>query len=410
MLRSHFQIEISRADLRDLNIIGWAVLAGLLLIVGQRSLQINQERDFVYFYSVGLILNHNPPSDLYDYGLQKEVFAQVQPLGRSGSYGPSPYPPYVAMFFRPLARLEFMKAYRIWTAVTLVLYVAGLSLLIFHFFPKDRLKQSSLFCFALCFWPFMARTLLNGQLAAVGFFAMALALFLEDSGRPYASGFALATCLYKPTLLLLILPMLLVIRRFKTLAGFVLGGTALVALTTWVEGFAIWPAFVRMSSHVPGFRPFLQFDDYVDFGSFGSMIAHGARLARIVVAYVAAAACVYLAGAWWRARRWALDKPATLLWATTLTWTLLLNVYTPIYDSILVVISVIVTVAAMGGSDCSTLMVLCFFLLVLAPITKGLAVLTGWQVLTLVLFAFGTVQLRLLRSQGCGREYSGQRQ
>src|SRR5579863_192628 len=176
MLRWRSRFELTRGDLRDLNIIGWAVFLGLVLLVGQRAFQKNQERDFVYFYSIGLILNSYPPSDLYDYRLQKEIFTRVQPLGRKGAYGPSPYPPYVAMFFRPLARWEFMNACRIWTSITLALYLAGLSLLIFRFFPGDRLKQSSLFCFALCFWPFMGRTLLNGQIAAVGFFAMALAL------------------------------------------------------------------------------------------------------------------------------------------------------------------------------------------------------------------------------------------
>jgi len=37
-------------------------------------------------------------------------------------------------------------------------------------------------------------------------------------------------------------------------------------------------------------------------------------------------------------------KPAQILvWAATLTWTLVLNLYVPIYDSVLVVLSVIAT-------------------------------------------------------------------
>ncbi|MCL5744479.1 MAG: DUF2029 domain-containing protein [Acidobacteria bacterium] len=398
MARNTSFFAVSRSDLKYLNLLGWVLAAGMLLIVFQRSLQNGQERDFVYFYSLGHILNHYSPAHLYDYELQKQVFTQVQPLQR-GVYGPSPYPPYVAVLFRPFAQLSFMNAYRIWMAITMALYLAGLSLLAFRFFPSDGLKQSSLFCFALCFWPFTARTLLNGQLAAIGFIAMALAIYLEDSGRAYLSGFALSACAYKLTLLLLVLPMLLVIRRYKTLVGFVAGVTTLAIFTTALEGFVVWPAWLRMLSSLAGFRPFLALDDYVDLNSFALLISHGAAPVRIAVLCLGAIIGIYLVREWRLFRPAASSNSAAVLWGATLTWTLVLNVYVPMYDSILVIISLVV----MAGAPCriarnTPIRLAAMLLLALSPITRWVAAVTGFQILTFLLVSIGAMHIAVLRS------------
>ena len=53
-----------------------------------------------------------------------------------------------------------------------------------------------------------------------------------------------------------------------------------------------------------------------------------------------------------------------LAWAVTLTWTLLLNVYVPTYDSVLVTIAVILTLGAlrdMAWSTASGWIIFCLF-------------------------------------------------
>ena len=59
--------------------------------------------DFTYFYGIGHIVNDYPFSRLYDYGLQLKVFNDIYKLP-TRAYGPSPYPPFVALFFSPFAR------------------------------------------------------------------------------------------------------------------------------------------------------------------------------------------------------------------------------------------------------------------------------------------------------------------
>lgn len=389
--------HISRTDWKYLNLLGWCAVAGLFAIVLQNALQRDHERDFVYFYSCGRILNHYPPAQLYDYELQKRTFTEIQPL-HEGVYGPSPYPPFVAMLFRPFARLPFLTAYWSWMGITLILYLAGLTLLARRFLSGDRLKQSALFCFALCFWPFAARTLLNGQLSAIGFFCLTLAICLEHSGSRFLSGLALSLCAYKPTLLLLLLPMLFVIRRYRTLLGFAAGVAALVSLTTVVEGFAVWPAWLRLTRNIAGFRPFLALDDYIDASSFAALLAPGAAPVRFAVLCLSVIAGLWLLREWWLFRPIARSHSAVVPWAATLTWTLVLNVYVPMYDSILVLISLVVIASSSSPVARGTAFrAAAMLLLLIAPVTRAFAVGTGVQLLTLVLVSIGVLQLAVLR-------------
>ncbi|HWC98090.1 MAG TPA: glycosyltransferase family 87 protein [Candidatus Sulfopaludibacter sp.] len=395
LIRPQAAPGLGRSDLRYLNVIGWLIVTALYTIIFQRSLRPDQERDFVYFYSFGYIFNHHPVAHLYDYQLQTQVCAQLQPM-HDGAYGPNPYPPFVAAVFSLIARLPYLAAYKLWMAVTLTLYLGGTGLLVSRFFPRDRLKQSLVLCYALLFWPFAARTFLNGQIAAVGLFAMALAVFYEDASASFSSGLALSICLYKPTFLILILPVLVIIRRFRTLAGFATGAAGLISLTTILLGPGVWLAYARMLSGLAAFRPHLHFDDHVDLYSFSVLIAHGAPVVQFLGVCVAAVAVAYLLRASWLQRIPAQSGSASLLWAATLSWTLLLNVYVPIQDSILVLVSLIASAPQLWRMRRRVFLLTCAALLLVAPFSGFVAAETGFQMLTLVLGTLAFLQTRLL--------------
>jgi hypothetical protein len=387
--------SLSRSDLRYLNLIGWLVVAALFAVMLQRAGRADQERDFAYFYAFGYLLNHHPVGSLYDYQLQSHLCAEFQPL-HDGVYGPYPYPPFVAALSSPFARLPYLAAYGLWLAITLTLYTAGILLLAFRFFPRDRLKQSLMLCFALLFWPFAARTFLNGQIAAIGFFAMALAVFYEDTSAAFSSGLALSICLYKPTLLILILPILLIIRRYRTLAGFATGAAGLVSLTTILLGPGVWPAYCRMLSQLAVFRPHLHLDDHVDLYSFSLLISHGALSVQILFLCIAVAAMAYLVRAAWLQRVPTQSGPATLLWSATLSWTLLLNLYVPIQDSILIFVSLIAAGPALLRFHRGAFLLICVALLLVSPFTAFIATNTSLQFLSGLLGTLAFLQTRLL--------------
>ena len=360
--------------------------------------------DFTYFYGIGRIVNEYSFARLYDYPLQLRIFNEIYPL-RDTVYGPSPYPPFVALFFSLFARMPFGAAYVVWVATTLVLYLTGIAATINVAFPRERLKASLIFCFAVGFYPFFICTLKLGQLSAIAVCSVGLAISQERQSRPFLSGLALSVLAYKPTLLLLLIPMLLITRRFRAFLGFVTGVSVLALTATAFAGIGIWTtyahflAFFRQASVVNG-HSLLQLWEYVDLTSLSYAIPGGrSAIASAVLVCISGAILIALAVVLWKSA--VCGKPAqSMAWAVTLTWTLLLNLYVPVWDSILVAIALILTLGALrdlGWSIPASWITLLAMLIFAA--TWNLAAKEnrhGSQFMTVLLFVLGSVQLCLL--------------
>jgi Na+/melibiose symporter-like transporter len=105
---------------------------------------------------------------------------------------------------------------------------------------------------------------------------------------------------------------------------------------------------------------------------------------------------VKLAKAWWQSRG-SRQPAAALVWAVTLTWTLVMNVYVPMYDTVLVVLSLIVTAGVLKNLQKERLYgwltLLWLTLYASYWITERVANATGVQIVTLLLCGLGTLQL-----------------
>jgi len=399
--------------LKEANLLCWGLFLALLLPAGYSAMRMQVQSghpvldtDFVNFYAMGRILNDYPAGELYDAGLQERIRSEIHPL-RSGRYAPVPYPPFVGMLFQPLARMPYTRAYLLWLAISLALYTAGMAMVSARVFPGERLRQSLILCLALCFFPFTIETLVNGQLSTVGFAAVAAAFLLEDSERPFASGLALSLCAYKPTLLLLLIPMLLVSRRFRVVAGVFTGAAALSLGATAAAGTGVWAgyfgllwSFGRASAGV-GEGSMLNLSKYLDLVSFTALLPGGRSWPAVAIAVGCALwAAIALARAWW----WAAGAGRhgmRLVWSATLTWTLLLNVYVPIYDSILVALSATIAAGVWkdAGEQRSRRVLNLLWPAIFAGgwVTVPLAKAWHIQILTVLLAALGVFQLRALR-------------
>jgi hypothetical protein len=381
-------------SLKDINLLSWLFLATVtapLFITHSGPGQI-RVADFVQLYSVGRILNEYPAEELYNYQLQQKLSNELHPL-KEGFYGPSPYPPYVAILLRPFAAIPYVRAYVLWMAFSVILYLAGLFLITKRFFGGDPLRRSLIFCFALAYYPFIVGTVINGQLVAVGFFALALAIHEDDRDRPLLSGLALSVCAYKPTLLVLILPMLFITKRFKTLTGFGIGALAMVLFATVIEGVRVWSGYFNVLLVLGQMHPSLRLPIYMDFRAFTSLVspAHS-WIALAGVLGCADIAAVCLVRLWVRSVR-AGKTASAMVWATTITWTLLLNIYVPVYDSILVIISTVVTARAMKNFAGRWFGIVCALIFAGSWITVEIAERTGIQLLTILVAALGTLQI-----------------
>jgi hypothetical protein len=401
--------------LKELTLACWGALAAFLIVrvavpawigfrTGADTLHI-LPADFIYFYGIGRIAHEYPLARVYDYTLQLKVFNQVYPL-HDGAYGPSPYPPFVALFFSLFARLPFIGAFALWMAVSLALYLIGIGAAVKGVFAGEPLKTSLAFCLSIGFYPFLIGTLINGQLAAIAVCAVGLSVAAERSGRQVRSGFALALLAYKPTLLPLLLPMLLLTRRFRALGGFVAGLGALFCVATAFGGFAIWADyahFLSLFGRVASFsdRSGLPLWKYVDLGSCLQALAGGASKTATMIAFaVTGAIAVVLCVLWLKSAK--VSRGAQpLVWATALTWTLLINIYVPVYDSVLAAASVLLTLAALeslGWSRAVRWMVfVAAFTLAASWFTSAIAIAYRVQLLSIALAVLGTLQIHLLQ-------------
>jgi hypothetical protein len=248
--------------------------------------------------------------------------------------------------------------------------------------------------------------LINGQISVIGFFALAVTLREEDVGHSELSGLALSVCLYKPTLLVLVLPMLLVTRRFRTLEGFGIGASALVLFTTLVEGTHVWSGYLNLllyfgkASTGANARSFLRLQKYVHLNAFSLLVPGGHSWPGLAIVFgFAAWAVVSLLHVWWKSIE--AGRPANIVvWATTLTWTLLLSLYAAIHESIIVVLSIIATAGVLKESS-EKLLYRWFTLLWLlifgcSWITERVTAATGVQILTISFAALGVLQLVVL--------------
>ena len=404
---------------REIRFVCWAALLVSLTLVAlsvvyaarqQQFLGHQPGGDFVTFYAAGTILNEYPHAKLYDLSLQYRVEHASLPAMTREFVDPYVNTPFLGWLFRPLARLPFLWSYGAWMAISSALYLGGLALL----WPKGIGSVSQIPFLACCsFLPFTIECLAGGQISALGFFAFALSTRWLRSGRLLAAGAVLSLCLYKPPLLVLVVPMLVIGRRWWTLAGFAAGAGVLGALSVAAVGYAGCASYVQALGLRAGLltrnpSPLALFK-FVDVHAlFRLLLGVHLRGGQPIALVVAVAAVVYLAVRWARSRPG--TRAADLLWAATIAWTLVFNIYVPIYDTILIVVTCLVMAGAVYGtgsetvrSDRDSFQGWMLALWVAAAVSQAVAAAARFQILTVVLVAIGALALRWSRRfEGAG--------
>jgi hypothetical protein len=361
--------------------------------------------DFAGFYYSGKILNGPTPEKLYDATTQDESYYEIFPTVRGKENLPYVHPPFVAAMFLPLSSLPYPAAYAVWLVLSAGLYGAGLAVTCRILPAMPTADRQLAILLALTFEPFLMECWLGGQLSSLAFLCLALAFFWEQEGKPLRSGLALGLILYKPTLVILLLPMLAVTRRWWTLLGVSLTGLFLILISLIAVGrnnclsyIDALQGFTGTTTGTGMVRKDWKFIDLNFF--FRNLFGEPTTLGRVLLLTIAAVTLGFLFISWWRmdrggeSRRW-------LVWAGTVTSTMVVNVYMGIYDLILIVPAALWTAEVFyrhpdrTASYFPTFKLLVFLVIVLSWITQPLARVTGVQIITLVLLALAAFQLRL---------------
>ncbi len=364
--------------------------------------------DFAGFYAAGRILRAYSPSRVYDLELQDRVYHEVLPELPLHTKLPFVYPPFFSLIFEPFAALPYTQACLLWMVLSALLYLVGLAALWGTRQAIPAGEWPMVFLLAFSFQPFL-ECWLSGQTSVFGFAAMAWAVRCEALGRSFRAGLLICFCLYKPPLLVLIVPLLLVARRWRILLGFVAGAAGVAGISLLTFGWHGCLAYAQLASEfsrlinsstvgIPRWK-------YIDLNNFFGLLCGGQTPASVALWGAGVLAVIpWLARGWWDYGRSDPDQKA-LLWATVLTWTLVLNVYVGAYDAILAAIAAVTTadvlvrrtgqIARALGAGFREMLALLY----LVPwISQHVARSTQFQPFTLVLIAFGVYQLRLTRS------------
>lgn len=388
------------------------VVMGIVLAVicsttsdqGTSAVGIPWGADFAGFYVAAQILDQGDAAHLYDRDLHAQLYHRLLPKLPKDEIIPYVHPPFVAGTLRLLTRFPYDFAVALWMLFTLLLYIAG-TLIMLQVCPElDRHHRWLVVLLAVSFEPFLFECWLGGQLSAVGTFSFALCYYFLKKDRPLLAGVALGLCFYKPTLLLLMIPMLLAGRQWLMLTGMTLTGLLYLAFSLLMAGWEctlgyidVLLAFRQQSSGAEQFV--IREWKYVDVNHFWQMLTGHTIGKQAVLGVISLAILTPLVGwFWWRDR----GLPTDRLWAATLLMVPVVNLYFGIYDTVLVVqAAIIITTLVMrenNGRLSGSPWVYGLLALALVPwFTQPVAKSVGVQWLTLVLLGLSVYVLLYIK-------------
>ena len=386
-------------------LIGGLIACGISLYYGFRGetfMGRPMGSDFVQFYSAGKLLNQHQPALIYDIPaftkLQHEVVPEMAPT-QMLVFG---YPPAVSELFRPFALLPYRWAYCAWLVFSLTVYATALWLLL-----RSLVRQSyrrTAFLLALSAPMYTLETWIGGQLSVIGFLAIVLFLICFEKRWLLVAGLALGLATYKPSLVAIPAAVMILGGCWRMLAGLSISSLLMILgsiATAGANGLWLWIMRLRVFSlYATSDVAILRRTKYVDLNSFFTVLLGASSIERGIATIATSAAFLILAWNWWRARHQTHDVQR-YLWAATLTWTMMINIYVPVYDTIVLVPAAALIACSLAGADQQKQAGLQIWLIVLwlLPwLTQSWADYLRLQILTVVLAGFGYWALQLARA------------
>jgi hypothetical protein len=350
--------------------------------------------DFAAFYLSGVAVRHATMTQFYNQELQQQEYKKLLPGEPAGISLPYVHAPFLALLFSVFAPLSFESALIVWIVISTGLFLAGIKLL-WRFGPIPP----ALILTCMSFMPFMIECLAGGQTSAIAFFLICCAITLERRRNHFLSGTVLAGVLYKPTLLILLLPMLLLTRRFRTFTGFVFGSSLLLCISAALLGsqaIVAWlQAMIGFSHQITGNYTLFNLSKYVDLVSFSRMLANDSASIQIGIMILLLSLFLYKIIKSGYIGNSGNRIPTVYDWAVAIAWTPVINVYFGFWDLSLLIIPALILVQGQlqGGLITSKLKTILVLVYLSCWISQPIGRLSGVQLITLVMLFLGNAVL-----------------
>lgn len=189
--------------------------------------------DYLQFYVMGRLIDSEPGA-LYDVSAHRRESLQV--LGPEIQvFAPHPnYGPQTAWVFRPLARMPFLPSLLTFTLLSAVAY--GLAMVALHRAVQLPPRSGVVVGVLAAASPTFLATLRYGQLSTFALLVVACAALALLRHRAFAGGALLGLLVYKPTLLVVVVPALTLAGEWRILAGVATTALAQLGLALAVGG------------------------------------------------------------------------------------------------------------------------------------------------------------------------------
>jgi hypothetical protein len=274
------------------------VLVGVLAlnVVGTRNtftLPFPGHNDFLNpvtathaFYMDGLSPYGQPATDR----IWEKMFGGPPPEGQDPQY--FAYPFYATLMLVPFINIPYDWASAMWMVALEVCLVGALFLLLdFYKYRPRPLMLAALVLFSLLFYP-AARGLILGQMSHVGYLLQALVLWALAKDRDGLAGVALALATYKPQMVYILVPLLLLWglaeRRWRFLAAFgvTFGLLVLYAFVVFPPWLAEWTHRLSLyPNYTLGSPVWIITRLYLGLGQWAEWVVNGALYASALWAW-----------------------------------------------------------------------------------------------------------------------------
>jgi Glycosyltransferase family 87 len=204
--------------------------------------------DYMAFYIAGKIVERDPDliyNLIEQWKIQKEIFQE----DKSITLRPLPflYPPLVALPLKYLSRLDFVTGYLIWVSLGTFLYAFSVWMVL-QCLGFNLIEKMLGLLIGLGFNTFLGLSIVSGQTSFLGVFILAAVYYLLKNNYQIAAGLVLSLSYYKPPLFLIFVLFIFLQFRWRMIAGFIIGGISLLALSCIIMGQQVMLDFFYQAS------------------------------------------------------------------------------------------------------------------------------------------------------------------
>jgi hypothetical protein len=382
--------------------LGLAALLLFSIVVVIAALGLARRADFGCFYTGGVIVRQGNASRLYNLGLQGQIERQVLGRERILIYL---HPPFESLWFAALAGLSYVKAYVLWGAINVVLW-----LFFQHWIrPHTLIPRNSYRYFLLCslFVPLWV-AFLQGQTSMLLLLLFSLSYVSLKRGQDFRAGVFLGLGLFKYAVIIPFAFICLLRSKWRLMAGLAATACVLGLMSVMLVGrTGMWSYVKLVSDTVKNPDNPLYGDirvwEMATLKGFFARIMTG-RFSTVAISALATAASAFLvlfvAWRWRQEDRRPSGNSLGLMFAAALTVTQVTSPYLLTHELTLMLLAGLLATGSLQWSGKSwqrAVITVAMVILYTPPVYVGLIIWHSMYLLTPVLVAFALAAMSLAR-------------